>query len=93
MSGEETPSNDNMQRNIPPPPSERSLAKIGFVFAVLGMAVFGGVWLAATGLEWGWRFVVALVVASPFFTIPNLLRDKSAPPPGFKPRKWEDDDE
>jgi hypothetical protein len=63
-----------------------------FVFGLLGIAAFIGVWSLTAGLPTVWRVVIAVLVASPFLVIPNLLRDKSRPPPGFKPRKWEDED-
>lgn len=78
---------------IPPPPSAKRLAIMRFVFALLGLMAFYGVWLITDGLQTGWRFAIAVLVAAPFLVIPDLLRDKSGPPPGFKPRKWEDEDD
>lgn len=77
---------------IPPAPSERSLMIMRVVFAAIGLAALIGVWSITSALATPWRLVLSLLVAAPFLLIPDLLRDKSKPPPGFKPRKWEDDD-
>jgi hypothetical protein len=63
------------------------------IFALLGVAAFFGVWTLTSALESWWRVVIALLVAGPFLIIPDLLRDKSKPPPGFVPRKWEDEED
>ncbi|HKO88094.1 MAG TPA: hypothetical protein VJU83_06190 [Burkholderiales bacterium] len=86
----EDPQND---RYVPPPPSAKRLAIMRFVFAALGLTAFYSVWLITDTLQTGWRFAISVLVAAPFLVIPDLLRDKSAPPPGFKPRKWEDEDD
>ena len=79
--------------HVPPPPSERLLAIMRFVFAMLGLGAFVGVWSITGQLGTPWRIALAVLVAAPFLLIPDLLRDKSKPPPGFKPRKWEEDEE
>ncbi len=79
--------------HIPPPPSERVLAIMRFVFAMLGLGALVGVWSITDQLGTPWRIALAVLVAAPFLLIPDLLRDKSKPPPGFKPRKWEDDEQ
>ncbi|MFO7190305.1 MAG: hypothetical protein DIU74_011515 [Pseudomonadota bacterium] len=81
------------ERYIPPPPSERSLMIMRVVFALLGAAAFGGVWVITGTLAAPWRIGLCLLVSAPFLLIPDLLRDKSKAPPGFKPRKWEDEDD
>ena len=78
---------------VPPPPSAHSLTIMRFVFAMLALASFCGVWFLTAALASGWRFAIAMLVAAPFLFIPDLIRDKSAPPPGFKPRKWDDEDD
>src|SRR5690606_40467608 len=77
---------------MPPPPSERAQLIMRVVFAVLGLAVLLGVWFITRDLATLWRIALSVLVAAPFLLIPDLLRDKSKPPPGFKPRKWEDED-
>lgn len=86
---------ENQPRPAPPPPSPQRLLWMRLVFALLGLGAFVGVWAltSASGLAAGWRIGIALLVAGPFLLIPDLLRDKSAPPPGFVPRKWEDEDD
>lgn len=91
MSPEQSePRNDS--RYVPPPPSEHSLAVLRLVFALLGLSAFVGLWFITGALSLLWRIGLGLLVAAPFLLIPDLLRDKSVAPPGFKPRKWEDDE-
>lgn len=77
---------------VPPPPSKRGLLIMRVVFAALGLAALIGVWSITAALATPWRLALSVLVAAPFLLIPDLLRDKSKPPPGFKPRKWEDED-
>ena len=81
------------ERFVPPPPSQRSTAIMRLVFGVLGLAAFAGVWSITGALGWPWRIGLAVLIAAPFLVLPDLLRDKSTAPPGFRPRKWEDEDE
>ena len=87
------PPRDEGPAYIPPPPTERSLLMMRFVFAMLALAVLCGVWFITAQLATGWRIAIAVLVAAPFLILPDLLRDKSKAPPGFKPRKWEDEED
>ena len=87
------PEDSQEERYVPPPPSAKRLAIMRFVFAALGLAAFYSVWLVTASLQTGWRLAISILVAAPFLVIPDLLRDKSKPPPGFKPRKWDDEDD
>ncbi len=80
------------ERKIPPPPSAKSKATLRFVCAALGLAVFAGVWFLTASLATGWRILFAVLVSAPLVLVPDLLRDSSKPPPGFKPRKWDDEE-
>lgn len=77
---------------VPPPPSERSTAVLRLIFGILGLVTFAGVWSITDTLGWPWRIALAVLVAAPFLVLPDLLRDKSKAPAGFRPRKWEDED-
>ncbi len=83
---------DAAQRYVPPPPSERSLAWVRLVFVVLALAALAGVWVITGALSLPWRIALAVLVAAPFLLMPDLLRDRSGPPPDFKPREWKDDE-
>ena len=88
-----SPDPQSEQRVIPVAPSEKRLAWMRLVCALLGLAAFCGVWALTGSLGTWWRIGIGLLVAGPFLVIPDLVRDKSAPPPGFVPRKWEDEDD
>lgn len=79
-------------RSAPPPPSERSLAWLRLIFLLLALGALAGVWAITGALSLPWRIGLAVLVAAPFLLLPDLLRDKTAAPPGFKPRKWQDDE-
>ncbi len=87
------PEQQPREPQIPPPPSEKSKATLRFICAALGLAVFAGVWLLTANLPTGWRLLFAVLVSAPLVLVPDLLRDSSKPPPGFKPRKWQDEDD
>jgi hypothetical protein len=63
------------------------------IFGLLGLGTFAGVWSITDTLTWPWRAALAVLVAAPFLVLPDLLRDKSKSPAGFKPRQWEDEDD
>jgi hypothetical protein len=84
---------DPQARYVPPPPSERSVAWVRLVFIILALGALAGVWAITGALSLPWRIALAVLVAAPFLLMPDLLRDRTAAPPGFKPRKWEDDDD
>jgi hypothetical protein len=77
----------------PPPISDRTARKLQNACIAIGMAAFAGVWALTGALDLVWRLVLAGLVASPILLLPKLLLDRSGPPPGFVPRKWEDDEE
>lgn len=78
---------------IPPPPSEAWRKRVRVIFAALALAAFAGMWVVTDGLALGWRIVLCALIAAPFLAPMDLLRDKSKAPPGFRPRKWEDEED
>lgn len=76
----------------PDTPADRLRGKLATLVTAIGVAFFAGVIWLADPLPMLWRLLLAALVAGPFLLLPNLLRDRSGPPPGFKPRKWEDDE-
>lgn len=87
------PPRDEETPYIPPPPNERSMLIMRFVFAMLALAAFSGLWLITGALATGWRIAIGVLVSAPFLILPDLLRDKTKAPPGFKPRKWDDEED
>lgn len=86
---------DPVPQSSPPrePSADPLLGKLATLVTAVGMAFFAGVFWLADALPMLWRFLLAALVAGPFLLLPTLLRDRSGPPPGFKARKWEDEDE
>lgn len=73
--------------HAPPPrsPPSRSFPLGAAILALVGFGAAAGVWMLAAELAIGWRLLLALVIAGPFMLLGDLLRDKTAAPPGARP--------
>jgi hypothetical protein len=82
----------NEQERTPPRPDPRRGAIARLVLGLGAFAVAGGVFYLASELAFGWRMLLAILVAAPLLLLVDLLRDRGGPPPGVKPGRWEDTD-
>ena len=76
----------------PPEPHRREAAVPRLIVGLFALALAAGVFAITSVLAIGWRILLATLVAAPLLLLVDLLRDRSGPPPGFKPRKREDDE-
>lgn len=77
----------------PPEPHRREAAVPRLIVGLFALALAVGVFAVTSALALGWRILLAVLVAAPLLLLVDLLRDRSGPPPGFRPRRWEDEDE
>jgi hypothetical protein len=77
----------------PPQRPGRETAVARLIVGVFALALAAGAFAITSGLAIGWRVLLAILVAAPLLLLVDLLRRTGGPPPGFKPRRWEDDGE
>ena len=76
-----------------PPPRGRETAVARLLVGVFALGLAAGAFAITSGLALGWRVLLAILVAAPLLLLVDLLRSASGPPPGFKPRRWDDEGE
>jgi hypothetical protein len=76
-----------------PPPRGRETAVARLIVGLFAVALAAGAFAITSGLAVGWRVLLAILVAAPVLLLVDLLRSASGPPPGFKPRRWDDEGE
>jgi peptidoglycan/LPS O-acetylase OafA/YrhL len=74
------------------PPQGRETAVARVIVGVLALALAAGAFAITSELALGWRVLLAVLVAAPLLLLVDLLRSTSGPPPGFKPRKRNDEE-
>jgi hypothetical protein len=74
-----------------PPPAGRETAVARLIVGVFAAALAAGTFAITSALAIGWRVLLAILVAAPLLLLVDLLRRTSGPPPGFKPRRWDDE--
>jgi len=79
---------DRKLRQPPPPGRETAVARL--IVGVCAAALAAGAFAITSALAIGWRVLLAILVAAPLLLLLDLLRRTSGPPPGFKPRRWDD---
>ncbi len=82
---------DALTETKPPPPPGRETAVARLIVGVCALALGAGAFAITSGLAVGWRVLLAILVAAPLLLLVDLLRRTSGPPPGFKPRRWDDE--
>jgi hypothetical protein len=84
---------DALTETKPPPPPGRETAVARLIVGVCALALAAGTFAITSALAIGWRVLLAILVAAPLLLLVDLLRRTGGPPPGFKPRRWEDEGE
>lgn len=84
---------DALAETKPPQPPGRETAIARLIVGVVAAGLAAGTFAITSALAIGWRVLLAILVAAPLLLLVDLLRRTSGPPPGFRPRKWDDEGE